>query len=80
MNLTDRSPEYLSLFIDDLFKKGAKGVRARRREGESRNGCSGARSFSVFFYLQKTEQEVDITLDKCIVLLRFLHERVCGSA
>ena len=26
MNLNDRSPEYLSLFIDEMLKKGVKGV------------------------------------------------------
>ena len=28
MNLNERSPEYLSLFIDDMLKKGVKGVSA----------------------------------------------------
>ena len=27
VNLNDRSPEYLSLFIDEMLKKGVKGVR-----------------------------------------------------
>lgn len=27
LNLNSRSPEYLSLFIDDKLKKGVKGVR-----------------------------------------------------
>ena len=26
MNLNDKSPEYLSLFIDEMLKKGVKGV------------------------------------------------------
>jgi cullin 3 len=26
LNLNDKSPEYLSLFIDDKLKKGVKGV------------------------------------------------------
>ena len=26
VNLNDRSPEYLSLFIDEMLKKGVKGV------------------------------------------------------
>ena len=26
MNLNEKSPEYLSLFIDDMLKKGVKGV------------------------------------------------------
>ena len=26
VNLNDKSPEYLSLFIDELLKKGVKGV------------------------------------------------------
>lgn len=29
LNLNSRSPEYLSLFIDDKLKKGVKGVSAR---------------------------------------------------
>ena len=27
VNLNDRSPEYLSLFIDEMLKKGVKGVQ-----------------------------------------------------
>ncbi len=27
MNLNEKSPEYLSLFIDEMLKKGVKGVR-----------------------------------------------------
>lgn len=26
MNINDKSPEYLSLFIDEMLKKGVKGV------------------------------------------------------
>jgi len=29
LNLNEKSPEYLSLFIDDKLKKGVKGVRWR---------------------------------------------------
>ena len=31
LNLNSRSPEYLSLFIDDKLKKGVKGVSACER-------------------------------------------------
>jgi cullin 3 len=48
VNLNDRSPEYLSLFIDEMLKKGVKG---------------------------HSEQEVEIILDKCIMLFRFLQDK-----
>ena len=32
VNLNQKSPEYLSLFIDDKLKKGVKGVSARSRQ------------------------------------------------
>ncbi|KAK7792593.1 hypothetical protein R5R35_005312 [Gryllus longicercus] len=48
LNLNPKSPEYLSLFIDDKLKKGVKGM---------------------------TEQEIELVLDKTMVLFRFLQEK-----
>ncbi|XP_077371254.1 cullin-3-B-like isoform X2 [Festucalex cinctus] len=48
LNLNSRSPEYLSLFIDDKLKKGVRGL---------------------------TEQEVELILDRTMVLFRFLQEK-----
>lgn len=48
LNLNTKSPEYLSLFIDDKLKKGVKGM---------------------------TEQEIELVLDKTMVLFRFLQEK-----
>ncbi|XP_045101762.1 cullin-3-like [Portunus trituberculatus] len=48
LNLNNKSPEYLSLFIDDKLKKGVKGM---------------------------TEAEIEVVLDKTMVLFRFLQEK-----
>lgn len=48
LNLNPKSPEYLSLFIDDKLKKGVKGM---------------------------TEQDIELVLDKTMVLFRFLQEK-----
>ncbi|XP_055371842.1 cullin-3 isoform X2 [Condylostylus longicornis] len=48
LNLNSKSPEYLSLFIDDKLKKGGKGM---------------------------SEQEIELILDKTMVLFRFLLEK-----
>lgn len=48
LNLNQKSPEYLSLFIDDKLKKGVKGM---------------------------TEQDIELVLDKTMVLFRFLQEK-----
>lgn len=48
LNLNPKSPEYLSLFIDDKLKKGVKGM---------------------------TEAEIEVVLDKTMVLFRFLQEK-----
>lgn len=48
LNLNTKSPEYLSLFIDEKLKKGAKGL---------------------------SEQEIEIVLDKTMVLFRYLQEK-----
>eukprot|EP01117_Protostelium_nocturnum_P004480 TRINITY_DN1616_c0_g1_i1.p1 TRINITY_DN1616_c0_g1~~TRINITY_DN1616_c0_g1_i1.p1 ORF type:complete len:736 (-),score=230.04 TRINITY_DN1616_c0_g1_i1:109-2316(-) len=48
INLNPKSPEFISLFIDEKLKKGLKGV---------------------------SEEEVDITLDKVMMLFRFLQEK-----
>ncbi|KAK2710616.1 hypothetical protein QYM36_011967, partial [Artemia franciscana] len=47
-NENSKSPEFLSLFIDDKLKKGVKGL---------------------------TEQEIEIILDKTMVLFRYLQEK-----
>ncbi|KAK9872995.1 hypothetical protein WA026_020340 [Henosepilachna vigintioctopunctata] len=48
LNLNPKSPEYLSLFIDDKLKKGVKGM---------------------------SEQDIEMVLDKSMVLFRFLQEK-----
>ncbi|CAF2972806.1 unnamed protein product [Rotaria sp. Silwood2] len=48
INLNQRSPEYLSLFIDETLKKGAKDLG---------------------------DQEVEIVLDKAMMLFRYLEEK-----
>ncbi|CAH1104672.1 unnamed protein product [Psylliodes chrysocephalus] len=48
LNLNPKSPEYLSLFIDDKLKKGVKGM---------------------------SEQDIELVLDKSMVLFRFLQEK-----
>jgi len=48
LNLNAKSPEYLSLYIDDKLKKGVKGL---------------------------TETEVEVLLDKSMVMFRFLQEK-----
>ncbi|KAF7809140.1 cullin-3A-like isoform X1 [Senna tora] len=48
INLNQRSPEFISLFVDDKLRKGLKGV---------------------------SEDEVEITLDKVMMLFRFLQEK-----
>ena len=70
VNLNDRSPEYLSLFIDEMLKKGVK-------------GASGLSFLYMYFELlcemvsfQHSEQEVEVILDKCIMLFRFLQDKV----
>eukprot|EP00276_Gloeochaete_wittrockiana_P009950 CAMPEP_0184657638 /NCGR_PEP_ID=MMETSP0308-20130426/20785_1 /TAXON_ID=38269 /ORGANISM="Gloeochaete witrockiana, Strain SAG 46.84" /LENGTH=732 /DNA_ID=CAMNT_0027095707 /DNA_START=65 /DNA_END=2263 /DNA_ORIENTATION=- len=48
INLNSRSPEYLSLFVDEKLRKGLKGV---------------------------TEEEVEATLDKVMMLFRYIQEK-----
>jgi len=48
LNLNNKSPEYLSLFIDEKLKKGSKGL---------------------------SEQEIEVVLDKTMVLFRYLQEK-----
>lgn len=48
INLNQKSPEYISLFIDEKLKKGLKGV---------------------------SDEEVEIVLDKVMVLFRFIQEK-----
>ncbi|XP_043265237.1 cullin-3-A isoform X1 [Colletes gigas] len=62
LNLNTKSPEYLSLFIDDKLKKGVKGV-------------SSVNCISINIYLTMTEQEIEGILDKTMVLFRFLQEK-----
>lgn len=48
INLNPRSPEFISLFVDDKLRKGLKGV---------------------------TEEDVEIVLDKVMMLFRYLQEK-----
>lgn len=48
VNLNNRSPEFISLFVDDKLRKGLKGV---------------------------SEEDVEIVLDKVMVLFRYLQEK-----
>ncbi|KAK3003633.1 hypothetical protein RJ639_019632 [Escallonia herrerae] len=48
INLNPRSPEFISLFVDDKLRKGLKGV---------------------------SEEDVEIVLDKVMMLFRYLHEK-----
>eukprot|EP00741_Cyanophora_paradoxa_P016671 tig00020934_g16100.t1 len=48
INLNNRSPEYISLYVDDKLRKGLKGV---------------------------SEEEVETTLDKVMMLFRYLQEK-----
>ncbi|KAK8516798.1 hypothetical protein V6N13_080895 [Hibiscus sabdariffa] len=48
INLNNRSPEFISLFVDDKLRKGLKGV---------------------------SEEEVEIILDKVMMLFRYLQEK-----
>eukprot|EP01132_Coremiostelium_polycephalum_P004125 gene4125-5161_t len=48
INLNSKSPEYISLFIDEKLKKGLKGA---------------------------TDEEVDVILDKIIMLFRYIQEK-----
>lgn len=75
LNLNPKSPEYLSLFIDDKLKKGVKGVRFRLLYFIIR--ISGLILMGVCFFnsTQMTEQEIEVILDKSMVLFRFLQEK-----
>lgn len=57
LNLNSKSPEYLSLFIDDKLKKGAKGVSVISVSHFANNITKGffLTNFS-FFYLCKDDR------------------------
>lgn len=90
LNLNSCSPEYLSLFIDDKLKKGVKGVHCffafscycqKSRYIDAFQGhelffkCLSWFTVPPVFFAQLTEQEVEIILDKTMVLFRFLQEK-----
>ena len=90
LNLNPKSPEYLSLFIDDKLKKGTKGVRwIFKNSLHCHSIC--VRQFiwvnstlSSFLYSRKslktfapqlTEQDIERVLDQSIVLFKFLVDK-----
>lgn len=91
LNLNSRSPEYLSLFIDDKLKKGVKGVCGFLEFSFNLHSkyfvhfftlskkCICLHIASLFFPIslidQLTEQEVESILDKAMVLFRFMQEK-----
>ncbi|CAG2058466.1 unnamed protein product [Timema podura] len=92
LNLNPKSPEYLSLFIDDKLKKGVKGMRRPlRRYHRQRTLCHSTESPGEGIIIKcgpeflassstrsgdnMTEQEIEMVLDKTMVLFRFLQEK-----
>lgn len=87
LNLNSRSPEYLSLFIDDKLKKGVKGVCSFEFSSSAYQIfftflCLARKSFLHWLIIflpvsfdQLTEQEVESILDKAMVLFRFMQEK-----
>lgn len=69
LNLNSKSPEYLSLFIDDKLKRGSRGVSVKSRRFDRSKILHGIPSF------QMTEQEIETVLDKTMVLFRYLLEK-----
>lgn len=118
LNLNGKSPEFLSLFIDDKLKKGVKGVSCyvfliifcvgsgqchagylvHCKMSSDKKDIPDAEYLSthpqvfktrksliqklfcsncfVYYWFQLSEQEVETVLDKCMVLFRFLQEKV----
>lgn len=64
INLNEKAPEYISLFIDENLKKGLKGVS---------NPTPLILALIDFF--QKTDMEVDAVLDKTITVFRYITEK-----
>jgi cullin 3 len=64
INLNEKAPEYISLFIDENLKKGLKGV---------------SNPTPIILVLidsfQKTDMEVDAVLDKTITVFRYITEK-----
>jgi cullin 3 len=63
INANPRAPEFLSLFIDEHLKKGTKSVSHDKQI--SRAHANG----------QKTDDEIDLALEKTIILFRFLIDK-----
>lgn len=64
INLNEKAPEYISLFIDENLKKGLKGVS---------NPTFIILALTDSF--QKTDMEVDAVLDKTITVFRYITEK-----
>jgi cullin 3 len=67
INRNPRAPEFISLYIDENLKKGLKGVSrtcflVRLYQGTDTD-------------IQKSDQEVDDTLDKTITIFRYITEK-----
>nr|CAD7571801.1 unnamed protein product [Timema californicum] len=89
LNLNPKSPEYLSLFIDDKLKKGVKGNKEDDRLSPIEiepvipagtalfpaRTLAGKGSSSPDSQEWMTEQEIEMVLDKTMVLFRFLQEK-----
>lgn len=75
-NHNTHSPEYLSLFINDKLKKGAKGVSSLHLRLSSRFGLSVLQVVSCLCLChQLTEQELESFLDKALMLFKVLQEK-----
>ena len=66
ININVRAPEFLSLFIDEHLKKGTKAVSRVLQIGDDLKSD---------FSCQKSEDEIEVALEKTIILFRFLHDK-----
>jgi cullin 3 len=69
INLSPKAPEFISLFIDENLKKGLKGV------GRLWSDITLGIIMLTRLNEKKTDDEVDIVLDKTITVFRFVTEK-----
>lgn len=74
-NLNSRSPECLSVFINDKLKKGAKGVSFMYLKPSSPSCFSASCCSPLCFWYQLSEQDVESFLEKALMLFKFLQEK-----
>jgi len=75
LNRNPRAPEFLSLFVDDLLRRGVRGMSTDADGAAAGAGAAAGSSNAGKMNAMDAESNMNAMLDKVMMLFRYLHEK-----